>query len=95
LNRKKNKIIVDLSNSGNTDFDESFLLEKQVDYDFKENVKVNIFVDRSSIEVFLDGGEISITNLVFPELDSKEVKIRTAGSVFINNLEIFELDSIW
>lgn len=96
LNKKEDKIIVNLSNSGNTDFDETFLLEKKIDYDFKDKVKVNIFVDRSSIEVFLDGGEVSITNLVFPELNSEEVEIRADGGyALINKLNIFKLNSIW
>jgi len=96
LNKKLNKIIIDLNNSGNTDFDETFLLEKEIDYNFKEKVEVNIFVDRSSIEVFLDGGEVSITNLVFPELESKEIEIRTdKGKVKSRSLEIYKLNSIW
>lgn len=96
LNKKRCKIIIDLNNSGNTDFDETFLLEKEIEYNFKEKVKVNIFVDRSSIEVFLDCGEISITNLVFPNFNSEEIEIRAeTGSALINKLEIFKMDSIW
>ncbi|MEC9489691.1 MAG: glycoside hydrolase family 32 protein [Halanaerobiales bacterium] len=96
LNQKQNQIIVDLNNSGNTDFDETFLLEKKIDYNFKEKVEVNIFVDRSSIEVFLDGGEVSITNLVFPEKPSKKIEIRTDSKItVVNKLEVFKLKSIW
>ncbi|MFW5686702.1 MAG: GH32 C-terminal domain-containing protein, partial [Halanaerobium sp.] len=54
------------------------------------------FADRSSIEVFLDGGEVSITNLVFPEKTAEELEIRTIGGMTkINNLEVFKLNSIW
>ena len=96
LNRKENKIIVDLSNSGNTDFDETFLLEKEIDYTFKDDVKINIFADRSSLEVFIDGGEVSITNLVFPEESAEEVEIRTdLGKPLINQIEVYKLNSIW
>lgn len=96
FNKKQGKIIIDLNNSGNTDFDETFLLEKEIEYDFKEKLEVDIFVDCSSMEVFLDGGEISITNLLFPELNSKEIEIRVAGGKSnINYLEVFKLNSIW
>ena len=96
LNKKQNQIIINLENSGNTDFDETFLLEKEINYNFKEKVKVNIFVDRSSIEVFIDGGELTITNLVFPNLDSKKIEIRSSGGiVLIDKLDIFKLKSIW
>jgi fructan beta-fructosidase len=95
LNRKGNKITVDLSNSGNTDFDETFLLEKEIDYNFKEEAAVNIFADRSSLEFFLDGGEVSITNLVFPEESAEEIEIRTKGTAKINKLEVYKLNSIW
>ncbi|RCW56205.1 MULTISPECIES: glycoside hydrolase family 32 protein [Halanaerobium] len=96
LNKKQNKIIIDLNNSGNTDFDETFLLEKEIDYDFKKAVDLDIFIDRSSMEVFLDDGEISITDLVFPELDSEEIEIRVSGGkAYIKNLEVYKLNSIW
>ena len=96
LNRKENKIIIDLNNSGNTDFDETFLLEKEIEYNFKEKVEVNIFADRSSLEVFIDGGEVSITNLVFPEETAEEIEIRSAeGPADITILEVFKLNSIW
>ena len=96
LNRKKNKISVDLSKSGNTDFDETFLLEKEIDYEFKEKVDVNIFADRSSLEVFLDGGEVSITNLVFPDKPAEEIEISIGqGRAMIKQLEIYKLKSIW
>jgi fructan beta-fructosidase len=96
LNRKENKIIIDLNKSGNTDFDETFLLEKEIEYNFKEKVEVNIFADRSSLEVFIDGGEVSITNLVFPEETAEEIEIRSAeGQADIKILEVFKLNSIW
>lgn len=95
LNRKENKIIVDLSNSGNTDFDETFLLKKEIEYNFKEKVEVNIFADRSSLEVFIDGGEVSITNLVFPEETAEEIEVRTRGKAKIDRLAVYKLNSIW
>jgi fructan beta-fructosidase len=96
LNKKENKITVDLSNSGNTDFDQTFLLKKEIEYNFKEKVEVNIFADRSSLEVFIDGGEVSITNLVFPEESAEEIEIRTElGSSLVKNIEVYKLSSIW
>lgn len=40
---------------------------------------VDIYLDRSSVELFVDGGRISMTNLVFPVAPYENVKFYTKG----------------
>ena len=42
-------------------------------------VELSIFVDYSSVEVFINGGEKTMTSLVFPTAGSPSVRSRTAG----------------
>ncbi|PUU93024.1 GH32 C-terminal domain-containing protein, partial [Halanaerobium sp.] len=60
------------------------------------NLILDIYVDHSSVEIFIDDGEISITDLVFPEKDSNEIKLSLNNSeIKINELNISEMNSIW
>jgi fructan beta-fructosidase len=54
-------------------------------------LKLHLFVDRSSIEVFADGGRVTITDLVYPK-ESQPPTVRT-GTLL--NLEAWRLRSIW
>ncbi|WP_311379802.1 glycoside hydrolase family 32 protein [Arthrobacter sp. ISL-48] len=44
-------------------------------------VDLTVFVDHSSIEVFVNGGEQTFTSLVFPKSDEQAVKLVTGGGV--------------
>ncbi|HTP89588.1 MAG TPA: glycoside hydrolase family 32 protein [Bryobacteraceae bacterium] len=54
-------------------------------------LKLHVFVDRSSIEVFADGGRVTLTNLVYPTESRPPVILQGA----IDNLEVWKLASIW
>jgi levanbiose-producing levanase len=42
-------------------------------------VDLTVFVDHSSIEVFVNGGEQTLTSLVFPKSEQQDIKLVTAG----------------
>jgi levanbiose-producing levanase len=42
-------------------------------------VDLTVFVDHSSIEVFVNGGEQTLTSLVFPRSEEQEIKLVTGG----------------
>jgi sucrose-6-phosphate hydrolase SacC (GH32 family) len=43
-------------------------------------LRLQIFVDRSSVEVFAQDGKITMTNLVFPNPDSTEISLSASGA---------------
>lgn len=43
------------------------------------SVDLTIFVDHSSIEVFVNGGEQTLTSLVFPKSEDQDIKLLTGG----------------
>ena len=47
--------------------------------DGKKTYHVDIFVDKSSVELFVDGGRIAMTNLVFPVAPYENLKLYTQG----------------
>ena len=53
---------------------------------------VDIFVDKCSVEIFVDGGRIAMTNLVFPTTPYTSVKFYNKGaSSSFRNIKISEL----
>lgn len=43
------------------------------------SVDLTVFVDHSSIEVFVNGGEQTLTSLVFPRSEERDIKLVTGG----------------
>jgi fructan beta-fructosidase len=55
---------------------------------------IEILLDRTSIETFANGGEVSLSACFLPSEDRLAVEC-TRGSASISSLQIFELESIW
>ena len=58
----------------------------------KKTFHLDIFADKSSIELFVDGGRIAMTNLVFPVAPSENVKLYSqGGKAEFQNMKIHTL----
>ncbi len=61
-----------------------------------KKVDIEILVDRSSIEIFVDGGKYSISSSFIPDMDKQRCELYTiGGEVIVDYLEINSLKSIW
>lgn len=59
-------------------------------------VKFHVFVDQSSIEVFINDGEVVMTSLIFPDPDHRTIRLFSeTGSCRLDRLEAWPLESIW
>lgn len=54
-------------------------------------VKLDIFVDRSSIEVFANDGKSVMTNLVFPEAPFTTLSVSGTGTASVTDLKVYEI----
>lgn len=53
---------------------------------------LNIFVDKCSVEIFLDGGKVAMTNLVFPNEPYNRMSCYAKGGSYkVNNCRIYRL----
>ncbi len=84
---------LDRSRSGKVDFNENFaksdiktmLVER-------EQYKVRLFVDKHSTELFINDGDLSFTNTMFPTMPYTSLEIKTDnGNSNISELVIYEL----
>lgn len=94
---KSNSVFVDRTNSGTHDFSSSFSAKDEVILlNDNRDITLRIFVDHSSIEVFVNDGEESLTYLIFPNNELKKLVLSSHdGETLIHSLDIYELEGIW
>jgi fructan beta-fructosidase len=94
---EKQQIFVDRSSSANAQFNKAFPSKPIAPLTLGgEPLRLHIFVDRSSIEVFAQNGAVTLTNLVFPKSTSTGLSLQTSGgSVGEVQFRIWALRSAW
>lgn len=87
------EVYVDRTRSGCSDFHKDFAGRHAVSLEAVENrLHIHIYVDRSSIEVFFNHGQVVITDLIFPDAASNGLEIFTADEqITLYSLELYEL----
>ncbi|KAA6452135.1 glycoside hydrolase family 32 protein [Bacillus swezeyi] len=91
-------LFVDRSRSGNVSFNPSFNTGKHAAplRPVNGKVKMRIFVDRSSVEVFGNDGRQVITDIILPDQSSKGLEVYASnGFVKLNSMTIHPLKKIW
>ena len=64
---EKEELSIDRSKSGMTNFSEKFALEVIKAPLAKKNIyKIRLFIDKASSELFINDGELALTNIIFP-----------------------------
>nr|WP_275897958.1 glycoside hydrolase family 32 protein [Halobacillus ihumii] len=91
------QLIFDRTDSGEDEFSKSFAGKFTAPLDPIDNkIKLHIFVDHSSVEVFANNGEKVMTNLIFPDGSSDGLEIFSKnGNVKLTSLTINEMESVW
>ena len=85
-------LILDRTQSGDCSFHDAFARTHTVQVKADRNLKLNVFVDSSSVEVFANDGEQVITDLIFPEWEDQGIEVFARGeAVRLQSLEIFSL----
>ncbi|MCY9691397.1 glycoside hydrolase family 32 protein [Paenibacillus alginolyticus] len=94
---EKQEIFVDRSRSGEVSFHADFSGRHAVKAETSDGrLKLQIWVDTSSIEVFAGEGEAVITDLIFPGEEEQGLEIYALhGTVKLISLNITPLKSIW
>ena len=57
----------------------------------KNKISFHIFLDVSSVELFIDGGRYTMTGNVYPDDDDLGIEFFSDGKALIRNAEIFQL----
>ena len=95
--KKTNQFYIDRTKSGNTSFSTSFsgchfsprLINGNI-------LKMHLYLDRASLEMFADNGITSMTEMFFPNENFNRVTFfKKNGNMNIQKCTIYELNSVW
>ncbi|XEC93551.1 GH32 C-terminal domain-containing protein [Paenibacillus tarimensis] len=91
--RTNAKLFVDRTSSGEAKFNRTFGARHEADLQPNNNkIKLHIFVDRSSVEAFGNGGNAVITDQIFPTLDDIGLELYALdGNVMLNSLIVYPI----
>ncbi|OQE35442.1 hypothetical protein PENCOP_c013G06590 [Penicillium coprophilum] len=89
------EVFVDRRHSGDVSFDKTFasLYHAPLSANADNRIKLQIFVDWSSVEVLGGQGEVSLTAQIFPDGDATEARLVSDGVTRNVRLEINRMDS--
>lgn len=92
---KDNQLIADRSKSGKTSFSDLFANKVQtMNLEGERISHIQLILDKSSIEVLINGGRFSFTNLFFPDEPWSAISIQSPrAEVF--KLSIRKIKSVW
>lgn len=93
---KTHTLSFDRRRSGLTDFSQDFpTVTTAPTFETNGKLSLRIFIDRSSIEVFGNGGKTVMTNLVFPTVPYSSVSVSAkGGNARIENLKIYPIKEL-
>ncbi len=89
----RQQILLDRTSSGQTGFDPGFACVHSADLEPIDGIiRLQIFVDRSSVEVFCNDGRVVISDSIFPDADSQGLEVFTQGAeTVIKTLDVYAL----
>ncbi|UQZ33359.1 beta-fructosidase [Paenibacillus sp. PK3_47] len=90
-------VFVDRSLSGATDFSSLFSTRHEAQAPAENGViKLRILVDESSVEVFVNGGKVVFSDVIFPDPASRAMSLYAkGGNVKVISLKVHQLKSVW
>jgi fructan beta-fructosidase len=92
----RGEVYVDRTHSGEISFSKDFPGRYAATLEQNANIKLHVFVDRSSVEVFANDGERVLSERIYPPPGSDGIELYAHGDgAKISSLTLWQLDSIW
>jgi fructan beta-fructosidase len=87
---------IDRRAAGNSGFSKEFTGIVTAPYIAGIGLKLHLFVDASSVELFADDGRLVMSTLVFPTEKFTKLKLFSlGGAVLLNKAELYGIERIW
>ncbi len=96
--RATGHLFSDRKHAGHTNFSDAFATKPHTApyRPSGDRMQFHLFVDKSSIEVFVDGGQLAMTELFFPADPFDRTRLFSeGGSMKVAEAVFYPLDSIW
>lgn len=92
----KDQYYIDRTKSGKMDFQKDFSGRFTAPrLSAAKSSDLTLVIDKSSVELFADGGLTTMTTIYFPTEDFNKLAVKTTGKLTIEKLSISGLKSIW
>ena len=89
------QFVMDRSNSGETSFSRDFPAMTAAPVGEGDEFTLRLFIDRSSIEAFGDGGKFVMTNIVFPSEPYNKMKFESVrGSFTVKKMNVYRIGAL-
>ncbi len=96
VSAKTHEVFIDRTRSGVVSFSPDFPGRHRATLHWTSSVKLHIFLDRSSVEVFANDGETVLTDRIYPSPGGDGLEVFSdSGDSRIPSLTIWKLGSIW
>lgn len=97
IDQNKATLYIDRSHSGVVGFSNYFPGRQEAQLPVNGPVKLDIFLDRSSVEVFADDGTLTLADRVYPSGADERVRLFSEGGMVpkIESLQVWQIDSVW
>ncbi len=96
FDRTSGEFFIDRRNSGKIGFSKKFAKKHIAPFKSERLLTIHAFIDATSVEVFVDEGKLTMTDLFFPNEDYKNLTLfSSGGKTELLKAEVFELQSIW
>ncbi|HCW07860.1 MAG TPA: glycosyl hydrolase family 32 [Cytophagales bacterium] len=91
-----NQFYIDRTKAGGQEFSKDFGGKHLGKRSFSnKNIRLKLFIDDSSVELFTDSGSLVMSELFFPEQPFTKLKLRSSKGVTANQMTLYSLKSIW
>ena len=88
----KKTLAMDRSKSGEVSFSKDFPAVTEITLSKSKELKLRLFVDKSSIEAFVDNGKFVMTNCVFPSAPYDMITFESDGNRYkVKNINIYQI----
>lgn len=88
----KKTFAIDRTKSGEVSFSNDFPAVTEMSLSKSKELKLRLFVDKSSIEAFVDNGKFVMTNCVFPSVPYDMIRFESDGNRYkVKNINIYQI----
>lgn len=94
--KTKKQVFIDRTNAGKSNFSTKFAKKHTAPFNESNELKIKALIDNASIEIFVNNGEISITDLFFPNEDFIKIELYSkGGKAELTSGTLYPLKPIW
>jgi len=89
------KVIINRIGAGNSSFSDKFASVISAPFNAGAELKLHLFVDAASTELFVNDGRLVMTNLIFPSEGYARLRIFPGQNNILKEAKLYNLENIW